>query len=211
MHRITPDTSACDSSVRSLPSHCLSQLEEQASAVRLLCSLVRRVPLDCVVFLPLIQSLAHHHSTRTAYDALVDQLLRPSTTLHPSGGEGEVFETWEEGEEGEVGQLAEGEGSGGRAAGEKGGKAGGERSGRGEELGNEGQGGRPHGLIVNRSSLSAWEATQRSTREDWHEWIRRLSVELLRESASPALRACAPLAQVRPHFHFSLRRKRSHR
>ncbi|KAJ3318282.1 phosphatidylinositol kinase- protein kinase tor1, partial [Blyttiomyces sp. JEL0837] len=52
-------------------------------------------------------------------------------------------------------------------------------------------------LPVNQQQLKkAWEASQRSTREDWAEWIRRFSVELLKESPSPALRACASLAAV---------------
>ena len=45
----------------------------------------------------------------------------------------------------------------------------------------------------------AWECSQRSTKEDWVEWMRQFSVELLRESPSPALRACYTLAQVQPH------------
>lgn len=40
----------------------------------------------------------------------------------------------------------------------------------------------------------AWETAQRSTKDDWIEWIRRLSVELLKESPSQALRSCASLA-----------------
>lgn len=52
-------------------------------------------------------------------------------------------------------------------------------------------------LPVNQEHLkSAWEASQRSTKDDWQEWIRRLSVELLKESPSHALRACASLAGV---------------
>ena len=52
---------------------------------------------------------------------------------------------------------------------------------------------------LNLSSLrAAWEATQRSTRDDWREWTRRLAVELLRQSPEPSLRACAPLAGVYP-------------
>ncbi|KAI9816376.1 MAG: phosphatidylinositol kinase- protein kinase tor1 [Phylliscum demangeonii] len=48
---------------------------------------------------------------------------------------------------------------------------------------------------VNQVHLkNAWEASQKSTRDDWQEWIRRFSVELLRESPAPALRACAGLA-----------------
>jgi FKBP12-rapamycin complex-associated protein len=50
-------------------------------------------------------------------------------------------------------------------------------------------------LPVNQQQLRrAWEASQRSTAEDWQEWIRRFSVELLKESPSHALRACATLA-----------------
>jgi FKBP12-rapamycin complex-associated protein len=52
-------------------------------------------------------------------------------------------------------------------------------------------------LKANETNLrKAWEASQRSTKEDWAEWIRRFSVELLRESPSPALRSCLSLAQV---------------
>ncbi|PLN84338.1 putative TOR pathway phosphatidylinositol 3-kinase TorA [Aspergillus taichungensis] len=52
-------------------------------------------------------------------------------------------------------------------------------------------------MIVNQQHLkNAWDASQKSTREDWQEWIRRFSVELLKESPSPALRACASLAVI---------------
>ncbi|KAK4695205.1 serine/threonine-protein kinase mTOR, partial [Lecanoromycetidae sp. Uapishka_2] len=49
-------------------------------------------------------------------------------------------------------------------------------------------------LPVNQEHLkNAFEASQKSTIEDWQEWIRRFSVELLRESPQHALRACAGL------------------
>lgn len=52
-------------------------------------------------------------------------------------------------------------------------------------------------LPVNQEHLkSAWDASQKSTPEDWQEWMRRFSVELLKESPSHALRACAGLAGV---------------
>ncbi|KAI8819891.1 armadillo-type protein [Fimicolochytrium jonesii] len=52
-------------------------------------------------------------------------------------------------------------------------------------------------LPVNQQQLKkAWETSQRSTKDDWAEWIRRFSVELLKESPSHALRACASLAGV---------------
>lgn len=50
---------------------------------------------------------------------------------------------------------------------------------------------------VNQVALRrAWESSQRSTKEDWAEWMRHFSVELLKESPSPALRATHALAQV---------------
>lgn len=52
---------------------------------------------------------------------------------------------------------------------------------------------------VNDSRLrNAGEASQRSTKEDWAEWMRHFSIELLKESPSPALRTCARLAQLQP-------------
>ena len=52
-------------------------------------------------------------------------------------------------------------------------------------------------LPVNQEHLkSAWDASQKSTPEDWQEWMRRFSVELLKESPSHALRACASLAGI---------------
>lgn len=52
-------------------------------------------------------------------------------------------------------------------------------------------------LPVNQVNLKkAWEAFQRSTKEDWLEWIRRLSLELLKESPSHALRACVEIASM---------------
>ncbi|KAL3515383.1 hypothetical protein ACH5RR_022285 [Cinchona calisaya] len=45
---------------------------------------------------------------------------------------------------------------------------------------------------------TAGEASQRSTKEDWAEWMRHFSIELLKESPFPALRTCARLAQRQP-------------
>ncbi|QPG75762.1 hypothetical protein FOA43_003122 [Brettanomyces nanus] len=57
----------------------------------------------------------------------------------------------------------------------------------------------PRKLPVNPQALrNAWDCSTKRTREDWHEWMRRLSIELLKESSSPALRACSSLATVFP-------------
>eukprot|EP00898_Chlorokybus_atmophyticus_P008681 jgi/Chlat1/8814/Chrsp90S08148 len=54
-------------------------------------------------------------------------------------------------------------------------------------------------LTVNADHLKkAWESSQRVIKEDWAEWIRHFSIELLKESPSPALRACYALAQLQP-------------
>ncbi|KAJ3311625.1 phosphatidylinositol kinase- protein kinase tor1 [Boothiomyces sp. JEL0838] len=54
-------------------------------------------------------------------------------------------------------------------------------------------------LPVNQNQLKkAWEASQRANKDEWQEWIRRFSVELLKESPSHALRACATLASAYP-------------
>lgn len=55
----------------------------------------------------------------------------------------------------------------------------------------------PQQFAVNVHALRrAWESSQRSTKEDWAEWMRHFAVELLKESPSPALRATHSLAQV---------------
>lgn len=57
----------------------------------------------------------------------------------------------------------------------------------------------PKAHQVNDGRLrAAGEASQRSTKEDWAEWMRHFSIELLKESPSPALRTCARLAQLQP-------------
>ncbi|KAH3678460.1 hypothetical protein WICMUC_001477, partial [Wickerhamomyces mucosus] len=53
----------------------------------------------------------------------------------------------------------------------------------------------PKKLPVNQQVLkNAWQCSQCRTKEDWQEWSRRLSVQLLKESPSHALRACSALA-----------------
>ncbi|KAF9899171.1 phosphatidylinositol kinase- protein kinase tor1, partial [Lobosporangium transversale] len=50
-------------------------------------------------------------------------------------------------------------------------------------------------LPVNAIALKrAWDTTSRSTKEDWVDWIRRLTLEMLKETPSHSLRACADMA-----------------
>ncbi|KAI0718027.1 atypical/PIKK/FRAP protein kinase [Cerioporus squamosus] len=52
-------------------------------------------------------------------------------------------------------------------------------------------------MAVNQQHLKqAWDVSQVTTKEDWFEWIQKLSVEFMRESPSHALRACMSLVDV---------------
>ncbi|KAJ3235923.1 phosphatidylinositol kinase- protein kinase tor1 [Chytriomyces hyalinus] len=52
-------------------------------------------------------------------------------------------------------------------------------------------------VFVNPQRLKeAWDTTEKSTQDDWTEWMRRLNVELLKESPSHSLRSCATLAAI---------------
>ncbi|KAH9004515.1 atypical/PIKK/FRAP protein kinase [Lactarius hatsudake] len=52
-------------------------------------------------------------------------------------------------------------------------------------------------MAVNQQHLKqAWDTSLVSTREDWLEWMHRLSVEFMKESPSHALRACMSLVDV---------------
>ena len=52
-------------------------------------------------------------------------------------------------------------------------------------------------MAVNQQHLKqAWDVSQITTKEDWLDWIQKLSVEFMRESPSHALRACMSLVDV---------------
>ncbi|THH30677.1 hypothetical protein EUX98_g3507 [Antrodiella citrinella] len=54
-------------------------------------------------------------------------------------------------------------------------------------------------MVVNQQHLKqAWDVSLISTKDDWIEWMHRLSVELMKESPSHALRACMSLVDVYP-------------
>lgn len=50
--------------------------------------------------------------------------------------------------------------------------------------------------IVLSDNVQAWSTAGRISKDDWIEWMRRLGVELLKESPSPSLRSCWALAQA---------------
>ncbi|KAL4065913.1 phosphatidylinositol 3-kinase [Scleroderma citrinum] len=57
----------------------------------------------------------------------------------------------------------------------------------------------PAKLTVNQQHLKqAWDVSSVTTKEDWMEWMHRLSVEFMKESPSHALRACMSLVDIHP-------------
>ena len=65
------------------------------------------------------------------------------------------------------------------------------------DFGGLGSGATNRPLAINEALLiKSFDPSQCSDRESWFEWIRRLGIELLRESPSPALRSCASLANI---------------
>lgn len=56
-------------------------------------------------------------------------------------------------------------------------------------------------LTVQESDLQIlWQSTRRVSKDDWIEWLKTLSIGLLKESQSPALRSCKTLAQNYPQL-----------
>lgn len=56
-------------------------------------------------------------------------------------------------------------------------------------------------LTVQESELQVlWQSTRRVSKDDWIEWLKTLSIGLLKESQSPALRSCKALAQNYPQL-----------
>ena len=54
-------------------------------------------------------------------------------------------------------------------------------------------------MAVNQQHIKqAWDVSQVKTGEEWEEWVRRLSVELMKEPHSHALRACMNLVDKHP-------------
>ncbi|XP_037955980.1 serine/threonine-protein kinase Tor [Teleopsis dalmanni] len=49
--------------------------------------------------------------------------------------------------------------------------------------------------VSTKNLRAAWQVTRRVSKDDWVEWLKRLSIGLLKESRSHALRACRVLAQ----------------
>ena len=50
--------------------------------------------------------------------------------------------------------------------------------------------------VVPSTLQEAWKINRRVSKDDWLEWLRKLSIELLKQSPIPALRSCLSVAQT---------------
>jgi FKBP12-rapamycin complex-associated protein len=161
-----------------------------------LCIVIEQLGTDFAIFIPTVnKSLARNGISHPPYDELVNRVLKVQPMV-TSGAEQAADAS------AQVLGFQEARRNGDSPA------SGRERvqgllrgtSGPGDLKRGAAKGGRTiSSLPLNQMALKkAWATSQRSTREDWLEWIRRFSVELLRESPSPALRACLSLGQEFP-------------
>uniref|UniRef100_A0A7S1SYY6 Serine/threonine-protein kinase TOR n=1 Tax=Tetraselmis chuii TaxID=63592 RepID=A0A7S1SYY6_9CHLO len=144
-------------------------------ALDAICSMAYALGPDFAIFIPAIRkTCSRQRMMHEGFEGIANRMLRtePPCMSDSTAWEAAAVVTAEEGSSG---------GGGGGAAALMPAHAGIER------------------LKVNEANLKrAWESSHRCTKDDWAEWMRHFSVELLRESPSPALRACHNLAQVQP-------------
>ncbi|KYQ91695.1 protein kinase [Tieghemostelium lacteum] len=143
--------------------------ELKEDALNTLCSLVYQLGSDYAIFIPMVGKVLNKREISSVnYELLVSKLLKNQQLMLTPGGDGE-FGGARHPDHNSISEEASNTVS--------------------PEMGVK-------KLKANEMHLkNAWETSQRSTKEDWVEWIRRFSVELLRESPSPALRSCLSLAQ----------------
>jgi FKBP12-rapamycin complex-associated protein len=152
---------------RLLQDYALS-MDIKHAAVDVLCYIVYQCGSDYVVFIPMLNRILNEQQfNHTTYTSMVSKLLKSQPLL-----------------ESDLPRLPEARESRSNTA---------EGDTRALGLG-------PHTgttqLRVDESRLSkAWGASPQSTKEDWDEWFRRLSIELVRESPEPSLRLCLELAE----------------
>ncbi|XP_012282445.1 serine/threonine-protein kinase mTOR isoform X2 [Orussus abietinus] len=142
--------------------------ELRATAMDTLCSLVLQLGKKYQVFIPLVQKVTTKHKIACPrYDVLVDKILTESTV---ADGESDYLLTRHRHTRNKNRDSS--------------------------SLTSSDTTTIKH-LHVSASNLQkAWTATRRVSKDDWLEWLRSLSIGLLKESPSPALRSCWALAQT---------------
>ena len=56
-------------------------------------------------------------------------------------------------------------------------------------------------MFTNQQHLKqAWDVSQITTKEDWQDWFKKISVQFMAESPSAALRSCINVLEARPQI-----------
>lgn len=55
-------------------------------------------------------------------------------------------------------------------------------------------------VSINENLLNEFNTANKTLKEDWEEWMRKSSVELLKQSPNVVLSPCSTLAEVYPHI-----------
>ncbi|KAL0486430.1 phosphatidylinositol kinase-related protein kinase TOR [Acrasis kona] len=171
---------------------CTSQ-DLRNVAMDTLCCFVYQMGSDFVIFIPMTTKvLSQYHIVHYKYNDLIHHLCKsmPLPDENQFWADNGFFDHSEEEEMRNGGLFGTGAGNGGNNT-----DSSDEVTSHAPQSNSSGA--LPSKMHVNQTNLRrTWEASQRSTKEDWVDWIRGFSVELLRQSPSPALRSCSALAQV---------------
>eukprot|EP01116_Phalansterium_solitarium_P018594 TRINITY_DN4988_c0_g1_i2.p1 TRINITY_DN4988_c0_g1~~TRINITY_DN4988_c0_g1_i2.p1 ORF type:complete len:2361 (-),score=824.80 TRINITY_DN4988_c0_g1_i2:390-7472(-) len=149
----------------------LSQIDIQREAVSTLCALVPQIGDNYTIFQHMVEkAMERSRITSSEYDTVVKQALK----LEGAEAAAKVEPTAAE-DAAKAQQDAQAD----------------------ADLAPPTDGSRRHKFSDN-SIKRSWEVSQMSTRTDWMEWIRKFSLDLIRESPSIALRSCISLANDFP-------------
>ncbi|KAJ8676220.1 hypothetical protein QAD02_012006 [Eretmocerus hayati] len=152
--------------------------ELRGPACETLCALLVQLGPKFNIFLPLVQRImTKHRIVHARFESLVDKIHSESSTggrYEPADHDSFALSNSRQRQARTKNQRA--------------------------ELGLVGAG--DHHNVIKKLNVSAvnlqkaWTATRRVSKDDWLEWLRSLSIGLLKESPSPALRSCWALAQT---------------
>eukprot|EP00697_Spironema_sp_BW2_P017838 gnl/Spiro4/9656_TR5124_c0_g1_i1.p1 gnl/Spiro4/9656_TR5124_c0_g1~~gnl/Spiro4/9656_TR5124_c0_g1_i1.p1 ORF type:complete len:2413 (+),score=551.86 gnl/Spiro4/9656_TR5124_c0_g1_i1:148-7386(+) len=160
------------------------QPELRLAATDALCALAAQVGPDFCIFVPMLNKIISKHKiAHPSYEVLVSHLLKNQVTLAP-----EALPL--------LPPYPNSSSVGGRGA--DGGESSTSAAASGSSPDSERTWKHPLTDEAVKALAKTWETEHYYSNEDWFEWMRRLSIELLHHSPAPALRGCYPLAQVYP-------------
>ncbi|KAL7753608.1 phosphatidylinositol kinase- protein kinase tor1 [Sorochytrium milnesiophthora] len=177
-------------------TRCLSlpQRSMVEAVMDTLSAIVLQLGTDYAIFIPMVyKAMSRNQIHHPRYESLLHKILNDEPLpgmglqLGDSGVSGVSAAGGTSLQQSQQGQSQSGDGAGA-------GESGGVLPSASQQAAAEAAGKK---LPVHQQNLKrAWETNQKATKDDWLEWLRRLSIELIKESPSAALRACHTLASV---------------